>query len=99
MKRRRVFRDQGWLRDNIKKTTVDVELKKSQLEESNRWVKPGRATKDLEEAYIELSCDPSFLLSDRRAAIYHMSVWLRENRRLVPSPTSFRRFLSTKTNI
>jgi hypothetical protein len=98
MKRSKVFRDQGWLRDNINKNTVDKKIIESQLDYQNRWIKPGRATKDMDDSYEALRGDPGFFSIDRKTTIHRMSAWLRENRRLVPSLSSFRRFLSKKSN-
>lgn len=98
MKRKRVFRDQRWLIENIKKKRVERGVIETQLNYNNIWVKPGRAKRDLSDAYDNLSISCSVNKMNARNLIYIMSVWLRQNRRLVPSNATFRRFLLNKSN-
>lgn len=97
MKRKCVLRDQGWLSEKRNKHGFDKKILKSQFDYDNRWLKPGMATIDLRKAFESVTQGAISSFDDHKSLILAMSIWLRENRRLVPSPATFRRFLLDNT--
>jgi hypothetical protein len=101
MTRKSAIRDQEWLMKKVgsEKTTERSVLYK-QFNKDNFWLqrKRGRANQDLCDAFDALKKNKDLISCDKRAITIFMSVWLRQQRRLVPSPSTFRRFFKEKTN-
>jgi hypothetical protein len=95
--RKKLVHDQKWLM-GIKSPHGEIHIRpiSSNLDISNTWKqhKNVEAMEDLHRAYCAVIGQIPDGQRNQRVITILMAAWLREQRRIVPSPTSFWRFFS-----
>jgi hypothetical protein len=93
---KRTIRDQRWLAQKVARAKVIERFKLyREFDRENHWRlrQRGRAMKDLADAYAAIRQSQELSGLSTRELTKLMAIWLRQNRRIVPSRASFARFL------